>query len=240
MKKFAAFDLDGTLIRWQLYHTLVDRLAKEGALGEDVHQKLHQTRMRWKRREKNYSFSDYEKVLIQSYEAALTKIPLPTFDKLVQTVISEYQDQVYIYTRDLIRKLKQSNYFLIAISGSQHELVEHVAKHYGFDEYAGSTYERKNDKFSGQKMVASHNKKEILAGFIEQHNLTITDSYAVGDSKSDQVMLEMVDHPIAFNPDKALFEVAQRNQWKIVIERKNMTYELEYKDGHYILAETGK
>jgi phosphoserine phosphatase len=35
-KRFAVFDLDGTLVRWQLYHALVDRLAKKGYLGEGV------------------------------------------------------------------------------------------------------------------------------------------------------------------------------------------------------------
>src|SRR3546814_11785501 len=29
MKKFAVFDIDGTLIRWQLYHAVVETVAKD-------------------------------------------------------------------------------------------------------------------------------------------------------------------------------------------------------------------
>lgn len=240
MQKFAVFDIDGTLIRWQLYHIIVDRLAKQGALGKNVHSELHKARMRWKRREPTYSFSQYEAVLIQAYETALTNIPTATFDALVNEVIFEYKDQAYTYTRELIRTLKQRNYFLLAISGSHEELVASIAKHYQFDAYAGSVYERTADRFSGEKFVASFNKKAILEQFIQEHNLTIKESYAIGDSKSDVPMLEMTENPIAFNPDQSLFEIATKNHWPIVVERKNVVYELKYSHGKYVLAKAGE
>jgi phosphoserine phosphatase len=49
-------------------------------------------------------------------------------------------------------------------------------------------------------------------------------------------MLEMVDEPIAFNPEQHLFEHAKRKGWKIVVERKNMFYEMELSDGKYQLV----
>jgi phosphoserine phosphatase len=49
-------------------------------------------------------------------------------------------------------------------------------------------------------------------------------------------MLSMVKQPIAFNPTKELFKTAQQNGWEIVIERKNMIYKLEVKNGSYVLA----
>lgn len=239
MQKFAVFDIDGTLIRWQLYHTLVDRLAKEGVLGKEAHRKLHDARMRWKRREAQYSFSDYETTLIHLYEASLSLIPTRTFDKIVSAVTEEYKDQVYTYTRDLIGQLKQSGYFLIAISGSHQELVEIIASHHNFDVCVGSAYEREDGAFSGRMTVASHHKKAILESLLKKYNLTLKESYAVGDSKSDAPMLAMVKNPIAFNPDAQLFKTAQLERWNIVVERKNMIYELEYKNGAYVLAKAG-
>ena len=236
MKKFAVFDIDGTLIRWQLYHTLVDRLARQNLLGADAHEVIHQARMRWKRRESE--FGDYEKILISTYEAVLANIPTGAFDKLVTQVITEYKDQVYMYTRELITTLKQKDYFLIAISGSQDELVQQVAQYYGFNAHSGSKYLRESGRFTGEKVIASHHKKRILEELVAQYHLDFKDSIAVGDSKSDIPILEMVEEPIAFNPDHELFAASQKQEWKIVIERKNMIYRLEWRDGHYQLVET--
>lgn len=236
--KFAVFDIDGTLIRWQLYHALVDRLAKEGLLGEDTHELLHEARMRWKRRETNEGFSEYEKTLITTYEKALPALRPEQVDRVVKEVAKEYQDQVYKYTRELINQLKSEGYFLLAISGSHQELVTPIAKHYGFDDSVGTQYERSESGFSGKVMVASHHKEQLLTDFMRKHALERADSYAVGDSKSDVTMLEMVENPIAFNPDQALFAIAQQRAWKVVIERKNVVYQLEQISGHYQLVET--
>lgn len=235
-KKFAAFDFDGTLIRWQLYHAVVDKLAQTGLLGEDGKQRLRKSRMAWKRREHPEAFKEYEDDLIRLYESALDTLSVEDFDKSVEQVIKEYKDQVYTYTRDLAKDLKKQGYFLLAISGSHEELVEKVAQHYGFDAWVGTKYDRAKDKFSGRKFVASQDKRAILDRLIQQYDLSSEQSFAIGDSGSDIAMLKAVDQPIAFNPDRKLFKAAQNYGWDIVIERKNVVYRLEHKDGSYLLA----
>mgnify|MGYP003441573474 FL=1 len=132
--------------------------------------------------------------------------------------------------------MKSEGYVLLAISGSHQEIVEQVAKYYGFDDAIGTTYTRSNKIFSGEKFIASSDKKSNLEKLVQKHNLDFVGSYAIGDSHSDAAMLELVENPIAFNPDKELFEVAKSKNWNVVIERKNMIYELEPHDGHYILV----
>ncbi len=235
-RKFAVFDIDGTLIRWQLYHAVVDKLAKSGALGKGVHQEIHEARMKWKRREGNEGFPEYEQVLIRLYESAIKNLSTEEFDVVTDQIIEEYKDQVYTYTRDLIAQLKSKDYVLLAISGSQHELVEKIATHYGFTDYIATEYDRDSGAFSGEVYVASHDKSAALNQLVEKHNVTFAASYAVGDSKSDAAMLELVENPIAFNPDQNLFKIAKQHNWKIVVERKNMIYELEPQNGTYILV----
>lgn len=240
MKRFAAFDIDGTLIRWQLYHAVVDKLAQEGLLGDKAKQHLHDARMIWKRREHPGAFKSYEKELIHVYESALPNLSAEQFDKAVNNVAEEYKAQVYTYTRTLAKRLKDEGYTLIAISGSHTELVQHVAKQFGFDIWVGSEYERMGNRFTGKRIIASHNKEQTLQQLIQQHGLSRAGSYAVGDSRTDAPMLAMVDHPIAFNPDQELFDLAQQHKWPIVIERKNVVYKLEPRDGSYVLAETSE
>lgn len=234
--RFAVFDIDGTLIRWQLYHAVVDKLAKTGTLGEGVHQQIHEARMKWKRREGPDGFYEYEQTLITLFEQAVGRLSPQAFDEVTERVIEEYKDQVYTYTRDLVQRLKSDGYMLLAISGSQKELVTKIARHYGFDDCVATEYRRTAGKFSGEVTVASHDKKSALESLIERHNLTLEGSYAVGDSSSDAPMLTMVENPIAFNPDKRLFEETKKHGWPVVIERKNMIYRLEQTNGIYQLA----
>lgn len=235
-RPFAVFDIDGTLIRWQLYHAAVDGLAKHGLIGPQAYERLRRARMVWKRREHPEAFRAYEKELISVYEESLPGISPQKFDAVAERVASEYKTQVYTYTRGLINELRKKGYVLLAISGSHQELLEHVAKQYGFDDWVGTKYERRGLGFTGKKFVASKDKRTILQEFIKKHSLSTAGSYAVGDSKSDATLLEMVEHPIAFNPDKELFDAATKHGWDVVIERKNVIYKLEAKDGTYILA----
>ena len=235
-RPFAVFDIDGTLIRWQLYHAVVDRLAKKNLLGPDAHEILHEARMVWKRREHPEAFRGYEKAIIQVYEDALPNLTTKVFDEVVEEVAEEYKEQVYTYTRELAEKLKKKGYVLLAISGSHEELVGHVAQQYGFDAWVGTQYKRSGDHFTGKKFVASANKRLELERLMKERGLDFAGSIGVGDSKSDAAFLEMVETPIAFNPDRELFEIAQKNGWEVVIERKNMVYELENENDRYILA----
>ena len=238
MSRFAVFDIDGTLIRWQLYHAAVDRLAKLGLLGESAHSELRKARMAWKNREHSESFSDYEQILISVYEQSLKNIDTQTFDEIAEQIAKQYENQVYTYTRDLCLELKKKGYILLAISGSHKELVGHIAKNYGFDDWVGTEYKREGDRFTGEKFIASHDKKTVLESLLKKHHLSLEGSVAVGDSVSDIPMLAMVETPIAFNPDKKLLKHSRTNGWKIVVERKNVVYQLEKDKDEYLLAKT--
>jgi len=69
-------------------------------------------------------------------------------------------------------------------------------------------------------------KDKILKRAIEKENLTLRGSVGVGDTESDIAMLKMVSRPIAFNPNKKLYQAAKKNRWEIVLERKDMIYKL--------------
>lgn len=235
---FAVFDIDGTLIRWQLYHAVVDKLAKYGHLGPDAKQQLRDARMVWKRREHAEAFKEYEQVLVKLYDSAVKDLGTKDFDEMVQEVIGEYKDQTYTYTRKLLQDLKQRGYLLFIISGSHIELIEQLGKYYGFDDWVASTYVRSDGKFSGEHTFAGAEKHKTLEQLATKHGASYTGSLGIGDSTGDITMLEKVENPIAFNPDHKLFEHAKKSGWKIVIERKNVVYELEQKNGQYILAKT--
>lgn len=83
-------------------------------------------------------------------------------------------------------------------------------------------------------------KPAVLTKLIKKHGATSKSSIGVGDSESDIPMLETVETAIAFNPTQLLFEHANAKHWQIVVERKNVIYQLENQDGKYVLAQTDK
>ncbi len=236
MKKFAVFDIDGTLIRWQLYHGLVDQLAKEGHVSQDQRTAIKNARMSWKNRHHEDTFTDYQTTLVSVFHDILHSLPVEAFDRAIDTVFDTYKDQVYTYTRDLLKTLKQQGYTLFAISGSHHEIIKKLADYYGFDDAVGNEYQRNVHTFTGKHQYVVENKPEILKKLVAKHGVGWGKSIAVGDSGSDASLLKLVEQPIAFNPDRKLLVTAKEHGWALVIERKNVIYNLEQIDGRYLLV----
>ncbi len=236
-KPFAAFDIDGTIVRWQLFHATVMQLVTDGYIPESAGQRINAARDIWQKRGHKESFTAYQRVLVDEYDAALAGMPVAAFDKATETVFETYKDKVYVFSRDLIRSLKEQGYLLFAISGSHYEIVEKFGAYYGFDAVVGTHYEKADGKFTGLEIsVGSRNKDASLKELVQKHSATWQDSLAIGDSKSDAAMLALVEQPIAFNPEASLLEIAQAAGWKIVIERKNVVITLEKHGEQYVLA----
>ncbi len=225
-RSFAVFDIDGTLIRWQLYHAVAHKLGKAGLFAPGDFEAINHARMEWKNRRTNEGFHAYEELLVERFKATLPHINPKTYDRVIREVYEEYKDQIFTYTRDLVAKLKEEGYLLFAISGSPQEVIELLAAHHGFDAAIGGEFVRKGNVFTGEAKTPIFDKKAALEMLVQKFGATYQESYAVGDSASDAAMLEAVTHPIAFSPDQSLYNIAKAKGWAIVVERKNVVYEL--------------
>ncbi|HUS26712.1 MAG TPA: HAD family phosphatase [Nevskiaceae bacterium] len=235
-RPFAVFDIDGTIIRWQLLHATIDALGKQQHIPDEIYQNIRKARLAWKQRTETSGFDTYEKELVKAIRPIMKGLPEAIFVQAAQTVFDKHKDQTYVYTRNLIAELKKKNYLLFAISGSQSEAVSLLADYYGFDDYMASHYERTNGTLTGEVQLTVGSKDRLLTTLAAKHQASFSGSIAVGDSESDIAMLATVEHPVAFNPTKKLFAHARAHQWPIVVERKNVVYQLEPTHGDYILA----
>lgn len=225
-RPFAVFDIDGTVIRWQLYHAVTDQLVRNGQIDAEGFEKVRHIRMNWKKRVGEDSFRDYEKALVQVFTKAIGGMSVAEFVKASDMAFEEYKDQVYTYTRDLIRRLKDEDYLLFAISGSPSIIVEKLVRYYGFDDFAATNYPAEDGRFTGREELSLGKKPQLLQKLVDKHGASPGRSIAVGDSEGDIGMLEEVVRPIAFNPSKKLFRHAREQGWEIIVERKNVVYEL--------------
>lgn len=237
MKKFAVFDIDGTLYRWQLYHELVQTLALAGVFPENAPRELDEYYNKWRGGE--MTFLEYESFVIGLMTKNLPLVPIATFEAACDKVVEQSAHKTYLYPKALLQDLKARDYTIIAITGSQQELIDRFGKRYGFDIVVGAGYERSDGHFTGKTEVLTVGRKpEILREIVEAHELSWQDSLAIGDSAGDAGILEMVEQPIAFNPDDGLLTRAKAEGWLVVIERKNIAYKLEKKGNDLVLADT--
>lgn len=223
-KKVAVFDIDGTIFRSNLHFELFKGLVEYGIFPSIVLKEIEEYHDDWITRRGHYR--DFEQSLIVSYRNRLKGKVAEDIEKVSRFVVAEKMEHVYVYTRDLIEKLREE-YTLLAISGSPREVVDAFTANWKFDKAYGTIYGAENGVYTGEVTFASYEVKDTtLKNFCTEHNLTLEGSIGVGDTSGDVAFLNLVEHPIAFNPSRELFETAKEKGWKTVIERKDVIYEM--------------
>lgn len=228
-KKLGVFDIDGTIFRSSLTVELVNGFIKAGIFPKVAKKEMETDYLAWMNRQGHYD--TFAKKLIEILFKYLPGSEKNAVDSVVDEVITWQKDRVYRYTRDLIKSLKEKSYTLIAISGSPSYIVQKFAREMGFDIAYGLPYEMQNGVFTGEvlSMNPVEHKELVLQSIIDKYEIDadLSQSVAVGDTNADIPMLEMVGRPIAFNPNKELAEHAKAKRWQIVVERKDVMYEVK-------------
>ena len=226
-QKVAFFDIDGTVFRSSLLIRLVEELVAAGVFPPDVAAGYQPAFAAWQDREGTYEA--YINEVVRVFMENLKGVHYGTMADIGRAVVTAHSKRVYRYTRDLIAELKEQDYFLVAISQSPKMILDAFCHEYGFDKVYGRIYELgPTDRFTGE-VTDEHiiaNKANIIKRVRETEPVTMTESIAVGDTEGDISMLELVEQPICFNPNQALYTEAKRNGWKIYVERKDMIYEM--------------
>jgi HAD superfamily hydrolase (TIGR01490 family) len=226
MKKVAFFDIDGTVFRSSLLIELVNAMIEQGVFPKNTRGDFRDVHDEWRNREGSYE--DYIEAVIQSFMSHIKGVHYGDLSDIGRIVMAKQHRSVYRYTRDLVRKLKNEDYYLVAISQSPKTILDDFCDQYGFDKVYGRLYEiGPQDRFTGvvtdEHLIS--NKANILKRVFE-HNpeLTTEESIAVGDTEGDIPLLETVANPICFNPNQSLYNHAKRMKWEVVVERKDVVY----------------
>lgn len=223
----AFFDIDGTVFRSSLLIELVERLLDAGLFPKGAREEFDHLERRWRDREGKYE--DYINALVKTFLKHIKGVHYGDFADIGREVVAEKSKRVYRYTRDLIAELRNDGYYLVAISQSPKTVLDEFCRQYGFDKVYGRMYEiGPQDRFTGE-LIDEHliaNKANIVARVIEKEGVSMRGSIAVGDTEGDIPLLEAVERPICFNPNQALFGHAGLRGWPVVVERKDVIYEL--------------
>lgn len=223
----AVFDIDGTVFRSSLLIELVEELITRELFPATAKESYALEEEEWKNRRGGYEA--YIKKVIQAFKTHAKGLQYGEVADIAGEIIESKKDLVYRYTRDLIAELRAKGYFLLAVSRSPKFIVDGFAYEMGFHKSYGIFYATgPTDRFTGEieDEYVIMNKSAVLARALERDNLTLINSIGVGDTESDISMLDMVETPIAFNPNRLLYRHAKQRNWKVVVERKDVIYEL--------------
>ncbi|MDO8566454.1 MAG: HAD-IB family phosphatase [Candidatus Moranbacteria bacterium] len=226
--KIAIFDIDGTIFRKNLHFELINELTWMKIFPAKARNTLTEIYTNWLEHEGTYD--DYRQALVSLYSEHIKGCSQDEVLKASRVMVPFHAKRTYIFAEKLIKKLRVDGYHLIAVSGSPVEVVEEYNRNYlKFDYAFGSVYAMDDEKrYTGKaEFEPSKNKGHVVEQYMYEHKLTFEGSYGVGDTESDISFLKLVENPIAFNPNQNLKAVAEKEQWKIVVEKKDVVYEIE-------------
>lgn len=228
-QKLGVFDIDGTIFRSSLTVELVNGFFEAGIFPVSAKKEMERDYLAWMDRKADYD--QFTKKLIEILFEHLPGKKSQDVDRVVDNILEWQKDRVYRYTRDLIQTLRKKGYYLIAISGSPSYIVQKFAIGMGFHVAYGLFYEAVEGTFTGQivSLDPVEHKEKVLDRILKKYKIDadLKQSYAVGDTHVDIPLLEMVGCPIAFNPNRELAEYAKKKKWKIVVERKDVIYDIK-------------
>ena len=223
-KPIAVFDIDGTIFRSSLLIELNALLVRNRIFPASATREVERVRQAWLNRKGSYQ--SYIDTIIRLYLRDIKGVHVTALRKIARELINEQKHRVYVFTRDLIKKLRKTHR-LVIISHSPSEVVEEFKRQYRFDFAQGTRYERRGNIYTGRVEGGSvFDKKQILMELVERFHLTLRGSVGVGDTETDAEFLRLVERPIAFNPNKKLYRIARGEGFRIVLERKDMIYRL--------------
>lgn len=214
-------DVDGTLIRWQLFHRLVEELVAQGLLPRIVTTRIQESLNRYKDREA--PFKEFVDTAVAAYQAdgRLRGIRMDDLKLVARELIKKEGKRVHVFTRELLAVGKRNGFNTAFISGSPAQVVEELARFYGVDIWLGTEHPHENGVFTGgQAKEWVTDKKAAIRHLQAEHGIRLNESVAIGDSESDIPMLEMVRWPIVFNPNAGLYHAACTHHWPVVVEKK--------------------
>ncbi len=141
----------------------------------------------------------------------------------VKRVIADTLQQVvapitYKEAVELIEEHRQAGRRVYIVSAAPEEIVEPLARYLGAEGAIATQAAVSAGRYTGQLLRYAYGpeKATTIRQIAESEHLDLQESWAYSDSATDLPMLEVVGHPVAVNPDRALRRIAQMRGWPVL------------------------
>lgn len=211
----AIFDLDNTLLNGDSDHAWGEYLVEKGIVDADIYKQANDQFL------KDYQTGQLN--ILEYLEFALS--PLANNDiETLNTWRKDFLEQkikpmMLPKAFALLEKHKKQGDFLLIITATNRFVTELIAEELGVDDLIATEPEISNENYTGRvsgtpsfqegKITRLH---EWLKG--TQHQLE--GAYFYSDSHNDIPLLELVDFPVAVDPDELLRQKSEQHEWPIM------------------------
>ena len=217
MAAAAFYDLEGTLVRTNLVHTLgfyarnqpglISSLKKSAAtlISLPIFAITDQ-----------YSRKVFNDLYFKRYKGQSEDRLRFFAQELFEAVL---KPAIFPGTYELIEKSRSLGLRQVVVTGALDVSINHLMAHLGITEYVANRLEFVNGLATGRLLppvMAAATKASWIRVYAEREGISLSDSYAYTDSMSDLPMLSIVGHPAAVNPDMRLRQTALHHDWPIL------------------------
>ena len=125
---------------------------------------------------------------------------------------------VYAEARALLTEHRTAGQDVIIVSTSGQEVVAPIGVLLGASSVIATRMEVTDGHYTGQMEFYAYGeaKAEQVRVLAAERGYSLPHCYAYSDSVTDLPMLEIVGHPRAVNPDRALRRIAQQRGWPVL------------------------
>lgn len=125
--------------------------------------------------------------------------------------------------RQLINKHKQRGDTVLVITATNRFVTEPIVKLYGIEHLLATPPEWIDGRYTGRFIGTPcfrEGKVALLQDWLKQFNHDLKDSWFYSDSHNDLPLLNLVEHPVAVDPDTILENTAKQANWAIISLRQ--------------------
>ncbi len=211
----AIFDLDNTLLAddsdylWGLF------LADQGIVDRAYYL-----------RENERFFREYKEGRLDIYEflrfslKPLSENPLQRLHTLRERFLSEKIEPLLLPAAGaLLQKHRAAGNTLMIITATNSFVTAPIAERMGVDYLIATEPEMSDGRYTGRvagEPAYQEGKVKRLNDWLDAHHENLAGSSFYSDSHNDIPLLELVDHPVAVDPDPLLAEHAGSKNWPVI------------------------
>ena len=211
----ALFDLDNTLLAGDSDYLWGEFLCEQGIVDKD-HYECENQRF----------YDEYKKGTLDIHAfQAFSQRPLVDNDtaKMLELRVRFMEEKIRpIMTQasfDLIEKHRQQGDILVVITATNSFVTQPIVDAYGIDNLLATEPEVIDGRYTGKIAgipCFQQGKVERLNAWMQEHKLSMEDSWFYSDSHNDLPLLKEVDHPVAVDADEQLLSYAQQQGWRVI------------------------
>lgn len=211
----AIFDLDHTLLSGDSDHAWGQYLVDRNLVDPADHQ-----------RRNDYFYEQYKAGTLDIHEylsfalKPLTEHPLTLMlEERAAFLKDRIAPLISQKSRDLIAKHKAAGDTLLIITATNGFVTYPIAELLGIEHIIAPEPEFVDGAYTGGIVgIPSFQQGKVtrLNDWLEQQQLDLQGSYFYSDSHNDLPLLEVVDHPVAVDPDDTLKARAEQQGWPII------------------------